>query len=657
MRILRMLSLVLIVTTFAVAQQPLAVPPAITDVRQIVSKSNPDLQNFTVEQLYTTRAVGASAWSPDGKQVAFISNMSGRNNIWLMPAEGGFPVQLTISAQRQTAPAWSPDGKWIAYASDHDGDEQWDLYVVSPNTGQVINLTKTPYIAEMGPVWSPDGRWLAYMVKPRTSSTFEIDAINILTKAIKHLTSGTPKQFGNYQPLWSPDGKQVAVTQARADEKDSNVIVIELVSGKGNVVTPHTAEQTFAATSWSPDGKKLLITSNAANGYDNVGLLDIALKKINWLTREKWEVESGHFSPDGKLLAWTANVDGSSNIYLYNVMARKTEALPLPIGVNTLAGAESAFTRDSSHLLFNNNGPASPNDLWVYSISQKHFHPITRSLAGGLRGSDLVEPVLVHYPSRDGKFQISAFVYAPYNQQRDHRRPAVVYIHGGPASQTVNSFNRTVQYLVNQGYFVIAPNYRGSTGYGKEFTDANRMDAGGGELNDVLDAAEWIKRSDYIDPKKLIVMGGSYGGYLSMMAVTKAPEMWAAAVAIVPFVNWFTEVESEDPVLRESDLATMGDPIKNKSLWEDRSPINFVDRIRAPLLLLAGGNDPRCPKSEAQQVFDAVKKRGGVVELQVYDDEGHGFARVENQIDAYKRVAAFLKQHVPAPGCGCSVYE
>ena len=271
--------------------------------------------------------------------------------------------------------------------------------------------------------------------------------------------------------------------------------------------------------------------------------------------------------------------------------------------------------------------------------------------------ADMVEPYLVHYPSRDGKWTLSALAYVPNNIQRNGKFPAIVYIHGGPAAQSVDSFNRFIQYIVNQGYLVIAPNYRGSTGYGKQFTDANLGDSGGGDLNDVLDAAEWIKKSGFVDPKKLIVMGGSYGGYLSMMAVTKAPDMWAAGVPIVPFVNWFTEIANEDPSLREYDLATMGDPVKNKALYEDRSPINFVDQIKAPLLLLAGGNDPRCPADESQQVADAVKKRGGTVQLKIYKNEGHGFSRVENQIDAYQRVSDFLKVHVPSPGCGCSVYE
>jgi dipeptidyl aminopeptidase/acylaminoacyl peptidase len=240
---------------------------------------------------------------------------------------------------------------------------------------------------------------------------------------------------------------------------------------------------------------------------------------------------------------------------------------------------------------------------------------------------------------------------------RSGQNAAVVYVHGGPTSQTVNSFNRMIQHLVNQGYMVIAPNYRGSTGYGKEFQEANLFDMGGGDLQDVLAAADFVKQTGYLDPRKLVLMGASYGGYLTMMGVTRAPDVWAAGVPIVPFVNWFTEIANEDPVLQQSDLATMGDLEKNKDLYRDRSPIFFVDQIKAPLLLLAGGHDPRCPEEEAKQVLDAVRKRGGVAELKVYENEGHGFARVGDLIDAYQRVSGFLKAHVPPADCGCSLNQ
>jgi dipeptidyl aminopeptidase/acylaminoacyl peptidase len=627
----------------------------ITDPSQLTAKQRLDVQPLTIDKLYMTRSIGDSTWSPDGKQVAFVANISGRNNIWLVDSESGWPIQLTVSNQRQVNPAWSPNGRWIAYASDYDGNEQWDIFLVSPKNGQIINLTNTAEISEEGPVWSPDGDTLAYAVKSKNSASYEINLIDIGSKKITQLTSYTPKELGNFAPIWAKDGNKIVFTQAHAAGKHSNIYIADISTGTATSLTPHHGEHNFFASDISPDGKTVLITSNSGNGYNNVGLLDVASKKITWLTNDKWEISAGKFSPDGKRVTWTSNIDGNQDIFIYDLPSHQARALPVAKGINDLAGSESPFTRDGGRLLFVHNGPNAPNDLWVYDFTAQKSRQITNSLVAGIRGDDMVEPFLVHYPSKDGKWQISAFVYVPYNAERNGQNAAVVYIHGGPTSQALNGFGKSIQYLVNQGYFVIAPNYRGSTGYGKEFEDANRFDMGGGDLEDVISAAEWIKKTGFVDPRKVIVMGGSYGGYLTMMAVTKAPDLWAAGVPIVPFVNWFTELENTDPAGREYAVANMGDPIKDKARYQERSPIYFVDQIKAPLLLLAGGNDPRCPHTEAEQVASAIKKRKGVVELKIYENEGHGFAKIENQIDAYTRVADFLKKYAPPAKCGCNL--
>ena len=650
--------IVVLMSTLAVSQA-LTPPKAITDPKQITARPDANVEQgeegLSLERLYMTRQIGGTAWSPDGQSVVFVSNITGRNNLWIVPAEGGWPTQLTVSDQRQANPTWSPNGKWIAYQSDYDGDEQWDIFLVSPKTGQIVNVTKTREISEENPVWSPDGRYLAYMVKPKTSSVFEIDVFDAVLRDVKHITSNTPVDKLNTNPIWSKDGKFIAYTQEDAKGTDSNIFVAEIKTGKSTVVTPHDGEKLFAANDFSPDSKRLLITSNAVNEFHNVALLNLDSKRIQWLTRETWEIQGGNFSPDGKSVTFRANVDGHADLYMHDLISEKTTELPLPKGLNSFAGADSAFSRDGGRLLYYHNGASAPGDVCTYDIANAKSTKITHSLMAGVPADHMVEPVLVHYPSRDGKWTISAWVYVTRNMQRNGQNAAIVYIHGGPKSQSVDSFNRFIQHIVNQGYMVIAPNYRGSTGYGKAFEDANLFDMGGGDLQDVLAAVDFLKQTGYPDPKKIIAMGGSYGGYMTMMAVTKAPDIWAAGVPIVPFVNWFTEIENEDPVLQQSDLATMGDPKEKPDFFRERSPFFFVDQIKAPLLLLAGGHDPRCPKEETIQVVDAIKKHGGVADYKIYENEGHGFAKVENQIDAYKRVTDFLKAHVPPADCGCKL--
>ncbi len=388
-------------TLTASAQQLLA-PQSITDPTKLESKYVPDMSTFSIEKLYTTRLVGGSTWSPDGKQVAFISNISGRNNVWLVPVTGGWPTQLTISDQRQSQPVWSPDGAWIAYTSDHDGDEQWDIFMVSPKSGDVVNLTTSTDSAEIEPAWAPDGHSIVYATKLKTGSSYEIELMDIATRHITHVTKKTPKELSNSGPIFSHDGKFIVYTQSHATGKDANVFVYDLASGQSTNLTPHEGRSNYAAADISPDGNTILITSDAHNGYDNVGLLEIASKKIDWLTNDKWEINAGGFSPDGKSVTWTANVDGRVNIYSYDIVGGHATALPIASGVNFPGGNPTAFTRDGSKLLYSHNGAANPSDLWVYDLVSKQSTQITHALVGGLRSSDMVTPYLVHYPSRDG---------------------------------------------------------------------------------------------------------------------------------------------------------------------------------------------------------------------------------------------------------------
>ncbi|MDT8070166.1 MAG: S9 family peptidase [Terriglobia bacterium] len=637
--------------------QNLSTPQAVTDAAKLQSLTLIDFQPIDLDKFFLTRQFDGATWSPDGKRVAFTSNISGRMNIWLVGANGGWPRQLTVSDQRQTSPVWSPDGKWIAFLSDKDGDELWDIYVVSPKSGEVKNVTMSSRTEEGRPAWSPDGKQIAYAARPKDKPAYEIDVMDIKSQKTTHITQNTPGDRYNDNPIWSKDGKLLAWTQDYADEENADVMMADVKTGKVENLTNHAKGQTFRAAAWSPDGKTILITSDAKNGHPNVGLLDVASTQIKWLTDEKWEMQAVDFTPDGKRAIWTANVDGEVSVRATDLATGMSEAFAIGGGVNTMLEIPNPVSRDGSHLLYMHDGANSPRAIWTYDFASNKAQPVTDALLAGVLPKELVEPTLVHFPSKDGKFTLSAWVYMPYNIQPNHKYPAIVYVHGGPADRSGPSFYPLLQYFVNLGYVIIAPNYRGSSGYGKTFQHADRMDAGGAELQDVVDSAEFIKKSPYVDPKNIVLMGRSYGGYLTLMGVTKFPDEWSAAVPIVPFANWFTAYQNEDATLQASDREFMGDPIANKQLWTERSPAFFVDKIKAPMLILAGGHDPRCPKTEAEAMAQAIRKHGGKVQLKVYEDEGHVFSRTENILDAYKHVSDFVKTYAPSPGCGCSVYE
>jgi dipeptidyl aminopeptidase/acylaminoacyl peptidase len=617
----------------------------ITDPLSITSASSSDARPLPIDDLYFTRSIGSASWSPDGKEIVFTTNLAGRSNLWKVDSNGGWPIQLLQSDERQLDGTYSPDGKWIVYEQDFGGNELWDIFAVPSNGGTAVNLTNTPDIREQSPQWSPDGKTIAINYKPKEASVYNIALIDWATHKTKLLTHEETADHSWSMVAWNRDGKTVYADRGDAGDTDSDVYAIDVATGQTSNLTAHEGKIVNSASSLSPDGKTLLITSNQKGGYENVALLDIDTKKLTWVTDTKWQASAGDFSPSGRSFTYALDADGLTDVYLVDAKTLQATKIPLETGVNGLAATLNSFSPSGDRLLLSHQSSVRTADFWVYNATSGKVTQLTHSAIASLSAAAIPASQLVHYKSFDGK-TISALLWVPFNLQRDHSNPALVLPHGGPTGQTVDVWSPRIAALVSRGYICIAPNVRGSTGYGMEFQRANYQDLGGGDLQDEVYATKFLEGTGYVDSKKVGITGGSYGGFMTLMAIGKTPDIWAASVELYGIIDWMTMLQHEDPTLQQYERSLLGDPEKDKKVYEATSPISYLHNTKAPLLVLQGDNDPRVPKEEAEQVVELLKKDGKTVDVHYYANEGHGFAKRENQIDSIRRTAEWFDKYL-----------
>ncbi|HVO48857.1 MAG TPA: S9 family peptidase [Steroidobacteraceae bacterium] len=616
----------------------------VTDPASISSATDPKAHAAPIDDLYYTRLLGAAAWSPDGRQIAFTINMSGRPNLWKVAAQGGWPLQLVQSDERQVDAAWSPDGKWIAFQQDSGGNELWDVLAVPSDGGAVVNLTNTPDVREESPRWSPDGRTIALNVKKKDGTSYDLALLDWATHRVTMLTHEADSSRTWSSVAWSADGNTLYADRARIGFDDSDVYAVDVRSGAATNLTQHEGKKLYQAASLSPDGKTLLITSNEKDGYQNVALLDIASHKRTWVSDTHWEAAAGDFAPDGKSFTYTINADGVTNAYLVDAASLRAKRIGTGSGMTTFP-APNSFAPTGGRLLIARESTVQPRDLWIYETATGKTRRLTQSAIASLSSTPLPPTQVVHYRSFDGKI-ISALMWVPFNLKRDGTNPAIVLPHGGPTGQTVDLWSPRVAALVSRGYICIAPNVRGSTGYGADFQRANYQDLGGGDLQDEVYATRFLQATGYVDAKKIGITGGSYGGFMTLMAIGRTPDVWAAAVQLYGIIDWRTMLEHSDPLLQQYEKSLLGDPVKDREVYEKDSPITYIHAVRTPLLVLQGDNDPRVPKEEAVQVVDLLNKDGKTVAAHYYPDEGHGFNKRDNQIDSIRRTVDWFDKYL-----------
>ncbi|MCA3749204.1 MAG: S9 family peptidase [Rubrobacter sp.] len=576
------------------------------------------------------RGAYGAGWSPDGRRVTFITSITGVPQAWEVPEGGGWPEQLTFHEERVGRAEYPPVGERLLYSMDTGGNERMQLFLLDRRTGIERNLTRRPDAIHQFGAFSPEGERIAYTATRRNGTDFDV--------YVQRLPDGEPEvvwETEGYHEVagWAPDGSFLLVLRHRSN-MDGDLYRLDLRSGQAVLLTPHEGEARFLSPRITPDGRSIFLATDRDGDFLRLGRLDPSTLEISYLTPDDHDVESVELSRDGRYLVAARNVEGYSDLLLFSGEGRRMPDPQVPEGV--FGGF--AFSPDSRRLAFTLTGPDRNPDIWLLELPDGEPRRLTRSTTAGIPRDTFRRPRLVRYPTFDGR-KIPAFLYEPERE----RPPVIVDVHGGPEAQERPDFNPVTQYFVHRGYAVFAPNVRGSTGYGKAYTHLDdvrrRMDS----VKDLAYAARWLRGNGY---ERIAVMGGSYGGFMVLAALTEYPDLWSAGVDIVGIANLVTFLENTGSYRRALREAEYGSLERDREFLRSISPIHKAGRIKAPLMVIHGKNDPRVPVGEAEQIVERVRANGGAVEYLLYEDEGHGLAKLKNRLDAYPKIAAFLDEHL-----------
>ncbi|HEX6988516.1 MAG TPA: S9 family peptidase [Bacillota bacterium] len=583
------------------------------------------------------------AFSKDGRHVVYSTDTSGQFNLWHHPVDGGAPQQLTVFEHSTVrAFARAPGDDSLAFLADQDGNEFHQVYLLRGGRGWPEPLTDAPNVQHhLGSApFSPDGRYLAYGANDRTPADVDVLVRDLRTGEVRRLGL----RGGFHVPAnWSPDGRKLLVIGFHSNT-DVDLILYDLAADRHELLTPRGGDIIYNAVGWSRDGRGCFLLSNEDREFVGLAYYDLADRSLRWLEMPEWDVEHAALSRDGRMLVWVVNEDGLSRLYARDLQSGRAVPVPEPP-----QGVISALTLsdDGRMLAFVLSRPTRPYDVYTADLATGDLRRMTDSALGALPDDLLVEPELIRYPSWDGR-QIPAWLFRPRRASPERRAPVVLSIHGGPEAQERPgyAYSGLYQYWLSRGIGVLAPNIRGSTGYGRAYQVLIHRDWGGGELRDIEAAARYLRGLDWVDARRLGVFGGSFGGFATLSALSRLPEYWAAGVDLVGPANLITFARSVPPHWRRFMARWVGDPDEDAEMLRERSPITYADQIRAPLLVIQGAQDPRVVKAESDQMVERLRDLGRHVEYLVFEDEGHGFTRRANQLKALKAAARFMEERL-----------
>jgi len=596
---------------------------------------------YDIERYLNIRGAGGPTLGPNG-ELAFTLDTTGTTQVWRVDEPEGWPDQLTFHDERVLWASFSPTREELVYGMDEGGDEFTQLYRLSADGSEDVALTDAPDAKHNWGGWSRDGDRFAYAANRRDQGRFDVyvqgrdETGGDAELVLEGDAFDWPSVAG-----WSPGDDRLLVVDS-ASNFDQDVYVLDLESGELTHATPFDADTRFSSVAWAPDGGDgVYVSTDHEADTRYLGLLDPEAGTVERVADgDGWPIEAVSVDRDSGRLAYVRNRDGYSELTVAEPDGTSLDEYPAPDLPDGVVFGLS-WGPDGDELAVAVSAATENQNVHVLDVESGDSERWTRASTAGIPKSTFREPELVHYESFDGR-DIPAFLTLP---DGDGPHPVVVDFHGGPEAQRRPFFTSLRQYFADNGYAVFEPNVRGSSGYGKEYLNLdnvrNRMDA----VADGKAGVEWLAARDDVDEDRVVAYGGSYGGFMVLASLTEYPDLWAAGVDVVGIANFVTFLENTGDWRREHREAEYGSLDEDREFLESISPTNNADRIRSPLLVLHGANDPRVPVGEAERIVEQASEHTTVEKL-VFEDEGHGFSKLENRVTAYSTVVEFLDEHV-----------
>ena len=599
--------------------------------------------SYDIERYLNVRSASGASFGPDGERLSFLMDTTGTSQVWTVDAPREWPTQRTFYEERVTFASYSPERDELAFGMDEGGNERAQLYRLRDDGSEVVNLTQRPDAKHRWGGWSHDGDLFAFTSNRRDESVFDVyvqgrdeagDDADLVYEGDGWLTPAG----------WSPSDDRLLVHEAYSNV-DQDVYVLDVESGELECVTPHEDEIRFASPSFGPNGDAVYVCTD--DGADTLYLARIDLETLETTVVAEggdWNVGGVSIDHDTGRFAFSRNVDGYTDLSVGTFTGDVTyDEFPRPDLPGGIAGGVS-WGPDADRYAITATGAAVNTNVYVVETETGETERWTYAATAGIPEDSFREPELVHVESFDG-VDVPGFLTLPEDAS-EGETPVVVSIHGGPESQRRPSFNPVKQYFLNRGYAYFEPNVRGSTGYGEAYTRLDDVEKRMDSVADVEACVEWLHDRPAVDPDRIACMGGSYGGFMVLACMTEYPDLWAAGVDVVGIANFVTFLENTGDWRRKLREAEYGSLAEDREFLESISPINNIENVAAPLFVLHGENDPRVPVGEAEQVVEGAREQGVPVRKLIFDDEGHGFSKLGNKVEAYSAVADFLDEHV-----------